>query len=283
MRLIAGLLLCWSLVASADDCPLDRQGLVDLRRAADAGQSEAQFELGVYYFQGTCVEPDMQQSTHWFDQAARQGHGPAAFNLGNAYHHGRGIAQDTDKAHYWWRRAAFKGLPNAAYNLGVWYLKHHRTRAHRELGVAWLEVAADADWADAAALLARLPISSGPASSREWSREPLRSESRLLTRPPTAYVIQLFSGESRDSARRFVTQHRLGDNAVVFRLPVDGAMRWNVAFGDYPSHLAAKETLRTLREDLAGFNPWPRAVAKTQATIIAVWRQQEQTQLAETW
>lgn len=282
MRRLSVVLLV-STAAAAAECPVDQDTFEQVRAAADTGQADAQFALGVHYFKGDCIGADLSQSTRWFNRAADQGHGPAAFNLGNAYHHGRGVDQDTDRSHYWWRRAAFTGLPNAAYNLGVWYLKNHRSQAHRELGVAWLRLAARANWQDAQRLLARLPIIEDGSSPRDWAREPLRSEAELLTRAPTSFVLQLFSGDSKASARRFVDQLELGDSAVVFRLPIDGKVRWNVAFGSYSSRLAANGVLRTLRPDLAKYQPWPRRVGKLQKTVIGVWRRQEQTPLAESW
>lgn len=51
------------------------------RSSAEAGNSEAQFQLGNLYLLGRGVTKDEQQATHWLEQAASQNHPGAQFAL----------------------------------------------------------------------------------------------------------------------------------------------------------------------------------------------------------
>lgn len=57
-----------------------KQAAVWMQTAAEQGDSEAQFQLGMYYNKGCGVEMDAEQAKAWFKKAAHQGH-EAALNL----------------------------------------------------------------------------------------------------------------------------------------------------------------------------------------------------------
>ena len=54
--------------------PADSERLHELRRRAEAGDTEAQFLLGCAYHQSDNVARDYGQALHWFRLAAEQGH-----------------------------------------------------------------------------------------------------------------------------------------------------------------------------------------------------------------
>ena len=56
--------------------------MVWYRRAADAGDVGAQYNLGVIYREGEGVEADATQAVAWFRRAADAGYAEAQFNLG---------------------------------------------------------------------------------------------------------------------------------------------------------------------------------------------------------
>jgi len=59
--------------------------IADLRKKAEAGDAEAQFNLGGMYAQGTSVEMDGKEAIKWYRKAADQGVAEAQFNLGLMY------------------------------------------------------------------------------------------------------------------------------------------------------------------------------------------------------
>lgn len=102
----------------------DPQAAADwYKRAADLGHGVAQFNLGVFYANGSGVPQDMTAAARWWQRAAIQGHVEAQFNLGLLYAQGMGIAADPVEAVRWWELAARQGSAAAQFNLGVMYVK----------------------------------------------------------------------------------------------------------------------------------------------------------------
>ena len=80
------------------------------KRKAEAGDSEAQFNLGLCNFRGTGVTKDKREALKWYKKAAEAGHTSAMANLGVFYFEGgSGIAPDAREAIKWYTRAAEGG------------------------------------------------------------------------------------------------------------------------------------------------------------------------------
>ena len=62
-----------------------------LRGAAETGDADAQYNLGVMHYQGEGVAQDPKQAATWFCRAADQGHAQAQFALGLMYDKGYGV------------------------------------------------------------------------------------------------------------------------------------------------------------------------------------------------
>ena len=105
-------------IGSVDD---DKKGLELLRKAAEQGHAEAQFEYGCAYFFGICgVEQiDMVKAMEWIRKSAEQGYTKAEFYVGDDYFE-QGNAVD---AINWLKKAADKEYYYAQLELGVIYQK----------------------------------------------------------------------------------------------------------------------------------------------------------------
>ena len=125
MRLLLVFLLLPLLMGASDYQTQDAEknpSFVQLVELAEQGEeAEAQYSLGLMYFQGKDVAQDYAKAREWFEKAAQQGHVKAQYNLGLMYDHGKGGAQDYAKAREWYEKAAQQGLAKAQYNLGVMY------------------------------------------------------------------------------------------------------------------------------------------------------------------
>ncbi len=73
--------------------------------AAQAGDPEAQTNVGEIFEKGLGAEPNYEAAAHWYQLAAKQGYTRAEFNLGTLYEQGHGVEQDKLKALNWYRRA----------------------------------------------------------------------------------------------------------------------------------------------------------------------------------
>ncbi|MDO5861591.1 MAG: sel1 repeat family protein [Thermoplasmata archaeon] len=95
----------------------------ELIRAAESGNMDAQFQLGVQYMYGTDVPKDPARAAAWFGKAAEQGHVPAIRELGILTASGEGVEPDPVKGAQLLGRAADELDPSAMYHLGLMFEK----------------------------------------------------------------------------------------------------------------------------------------------------------------
>ena len=72
---------------------------------AEAGNAEAQANVGEIFERGLGGEPNYEVAAFWYEKAAKQGNSRAQFNLGTLYEQGLGVEKDPLKALNWYRDA----------------------------------------------------------------------------------------------------------------------------------------------------------------------------------
>ncbi|MDD2721081.1 MAG: SPOR domain-containing protein [Gallionella sp.] len=115
----------------------------DLKARAEAGDADAQLNMGGLYFKGEGVARDLPEAAKWFLKAADQHHPQAQFNLGMMYATGQGVTQNHDEAVKWYRLSAEQGLAVAQLNLGVAYFMGQGVPRSEAEAVKWLRLAAN--------------------------------------------------------------------------------------------------------------------------------------------
>jgi hypothetical protein len=83
--------------------------LREFRPLAEQGDADAQFNLGLMYYNGLGVPQDYKTAVKWYTLAAEQGIVDAQYNLGWMYYKGQGVSQDYVYAHMWRNVVAFNG------------------------------------------------------------------------------------------------------------------------------------------------------------------------------
>lgn len=96
-----------------------REAAAWYRRAAEQGLPAAQNNLANAYLQGLGVDVAPDEAARWLQRAAEQGDPRAQYNLGTLYARGSGVPNDMTEAVYWWRQAAQQGVVAAQYNMGI--------------------------------------------------------------------------------------------------------------------------------------------------------------------
>jgi TPR repeat protein len=96
-----------------------KKALIDIRIAAERGDSEAQNLLGSMYYNGTGVPKNDKESSKWLRLAAAQGNADAQSGYGYMLFHGYGTQPDRNEAVEMWRRSARQGNEDARENLGL--------------------------------------------------------------------------------------------------------------------------------------------------------------------
>ena len=71
--------------------------LKKLLKKAAAGDTEAQYKLGLLYYQGKKTPQDPFQAFNWFDTAARGGHIRAQVAVAGLYNAGEGCEKNEEK------------------------------------------------------------------------------------------------------------------------------------------------------------------------------------------
>ena len=92
-----------------------------LQMAADLGNAEALFNLGVFYTEGMGVDQDLPKAADFFYRAARRHHADARYAYADMCANGIGVEQDLEKAVKWFTAAAEQGHVDAMFRLGQMY------------------------------------------------------------------------------------------------------------------------------------------------------------------
>jgi uncharacterized protein len=111
------------------------------RRAAEAGLSKAQNNIGVMYSKGEGVTKDEAVAVEWLTKAALQSNQAAERNLGRHYLDGNGIPQNYVESARWFRKAAEQGDASSQRLLGALYLRGMGVQRDIVVGYAWLLLA----------------------------------------------------------------------------------------------------------------------------------------------
>lgn len=115
-----------------------------VRKAARAGNAEAQFRLGVMYGNGDGVGLDYEQARSWFEKAIAQGHENATITLAWMYANGTGVEVDEKRARELYLAAAKQGSAKAQYVVATMYrFAQYGLKKDMETAIQWYVRSAD--------------------------------------------------------------------------------------------------------------------------------------------
>lgn len=120
---------------------------------AKDGYTQAQFELGKFFYYGYGIEKDYNKANYWFVRAAEKGDYYASFKLGEIYFYGIGVEQSFKEALYWYKKASTsKEGSESFYKIGYCYHYGLGVEKNDYEALYWLEVSYKLDSDDAAYL-----------------------------------------------------------------------------------------------------------------------------------
>ena len=90
-----------------------QQALASCQQAANAGDAQAQFELGEFFYTGERAPRDFQAALHWYEKASLQGHADAQLRLGTMFFRGEGVKANNVQAYIVLKMAAVNGAEDA--------------------------------------------------------------------------------------------------------------------------------------------------------------------------
>jgi Sel1 repeat len=212
--------------------------------AAQAGDPQAAFNLGLLYDLGDGVAESAETAFTWYRRAAQAGLPSAAFNVGVMYDSGRGAPADRAEAAIWYARSAALGEARAAFNLGQLYEWGQGVPRNIDAAIAWYTAAAPtiAAAASKATALAGQRAAPGtgplvppsPAWPTDGSAVPLAGQKPAVqlvwTAPaepsPVTYFVELQASES--GSFREITSSYVPTTALAVTLPDDQNFAWRV-------------------------------------------------------
>lgn len=114
-------------------------------RAAEAGDREASYALGLLHLQGRGVTRDRAEAAKRFRSAAEQGHAAAAYNLALLYIEGQVFPRDVSEAVRWFTAAAEQDIADAQHTLAILYRDGDGVPRDPAKSIQWLERAVKLD------------------------------------------------------------------------------------------------------------------------------------------
>lgn len=105
-----------------------RESMEWFRKAAQAGNADAQHWMAYLYHNGIGVEKDFAAAMQWDTKAAAKGLSDAMDAIGYMYEHGEGVTRDYAEAMKWYKRAGEAGNIHAQSNLASMYFNGRGVR-----------------------------------------------------------------------------------------------------------------------------------------------------------
>ena len=145
IKLLTAMLACLLLgpVQTAGAGEWTPEMVAEVKAQAEAGDADAQFNLGLTYYHGQGVRQDYAEARRWYEKAVAQGHPQAQLNLGVMYSQGQGVRQNLVEARRLYEMAASQGNAQAQFNLGVMYDNGIGVRQDKRTAKEWFGRACD--------------------------------------------------------------------------------------------------------------------------------------------
>lgn len=118
-----------------------KQKIAELLKKAEAGDADAQADLGEAYASGEGLPQDAVKAADLFRQAGEKGIARAQFRLSQMYGKGEGVPADTVKAVDLLRQSAANGHAKAQAALAAMYAKGETVTRDEVLAYAWATLA----------------------------------------------------------------------------------------------------------------------------------------------
>lgn len=142
-----------------------------LQRAASQGMAKSQLALGLMILEGQGIAQDRLTAAEWIGKAAEQNLPMAQYSLGWLHREGHGVIKDDGLAALWWRKAAAQGLSLAQYELAGLYQQGSGVEEDEKQAIALYRQAASAGLARAALALALLYEKEDITQALYWFRQ----------------------------------------------------------------------------------------------------------------
>lgn len=202
-----------------------------LMEKAQAGDAEAQYELGKKYYDGEDVEKDGSKAFYWAQLSAAQNSPKGQNLLGVCYRSGTGVEKDEKKAVEWYTKATEQGYARAQCNLGVCYEYGRGVKKDEKKAFEWYTKAAEQGYARAQCYLGEcykngMGVEKDEKKAVEWYTKAAEQKYRLAyERLGELYAKGLGVQRSRQQAIEWYSNVDIVTLEIFF-------LAWNFYYGD---------------------------------------------------
>ncbi len=120
----------------------DIQNAIKLyKEVSKSGDEEADFKLGLIYYNGKGINKDLNISLSYFNKAAQYGHKKAKYNIATIYGQRTFLDHNYTKAFKLYKELAVQGYPQAQNKVGVYLTHGLGVDKDYKLAVRWFEEA----------------------------------------------------------------------------------------------------------------------------------------------
>lgn len=128
-------------------------------RSAHAGNSDAQYQIGLMFMEGQGIKANPKDAAYWWRKAAQNGHASSQYEIARCFEMGTGVQSDLRIAAEWYWRAAEQGDPDAALAVARMYRDGRGMGKNLTKARKYFQTAARAGLPQAQAELKALPKS----------------------------------------------------------------------------------------------------------------------------
>jgi len=201
-------------------------------KAAQAGNGDAQNQIGYMYEAGDGVTKSAVEAAKWYQAGAAQGHAHCQFALGSLYEAGRGVKENWDEAARWYQKSAAQSDDAGMFSLGRAYQYGIGVPLDLNTAILWYDKAAAKGHGQAAYFAKYLRDNHGfDGSSRTPDEQALLGpliQRMVVTAPSLGQTFH--NSAERIAYVRAVAQDESLRKAQMF---------WNMAKGDYDACMRA--------------------------------------------
>ncbi|HVZ29187.1 MAG TPA: tetratricopeptide repeat protein [Asticcacaulis sp.] len=130
----------------------EKAAMSEVETAANAGNGQAQWELGRRYCYFKATKDDVK-ALYWFEKAAQQAVPWAEYETATMYELGEGTRTDSQKAMFWYRKSEADGIDRADTDIGLMYMEGDGVAKDEAEAIRWLQKGVDAGEVRAETLL----------------------------------------------------------------------------------------------------------------------------------
>ena len=114
-----------------------------MRKAAEAGNSSAQFNWGQILVSDNPGDKGFKLALPFYERAAKQGVADAQYAVAQLYVNMKGVPEEKKaEARRWLERAAKAGFDTAQLDMGIWFVNGVGGERNYDKGFEWLRIAA---------------------------------------------------------------------------------------------------------------------------------------------